>query len=630
MFKQPVSGSSLLKKFNGLLILTLLISLLMIVLTQWPHLWDKYRVIKDMQNFYWMARFQDPALFPVDYLRADELIQVNLGGQSLLLYPASLGFGLFFYLANFVIDYIWLSKLLVFALIPICVVYLFKLGKFLVDDLTAVSLSFIFVFFILASSQAISPVTGLQRGLSVPLLIIFFYYMVRERYVGAGASIVLSALIYWPSFVLMVVAYGLSIFKFESPLKISIHVSRGKLLPLVVSSLISIALIALVVIIQPELFFPSAASVARDPIFQAGGPTPMFISFPWLGRAGIFDMGTEVFNFVILLVLASLVLMVVGRRSWQRLPAAFWQVLAAGCIMYVASFVVLFVFSSTALYLPSRYTRVTFILCAILFVGLNWGDFLRRAPAWFRRKAPQLIFFVASLALALGLIFLVLPHNQLLIPLLIFLGVIASGLLTVIGATAIYWWIQTHLQAGVIKKYIVPAMMLVGVLGLALFYSRTLGTEMMNPTSSQRDVYEFVATLPQNAVIAGDPELMSGIPLFSKRSVLFRELHPNANPNVTPLILNYYDAQYAESFRPVLDMCQRYQVSYLVLDTTEFEPDYLAKGEFFFDPWNDEIVNKVKGRSDFVLTTVPPVFASGPYQVIACNEKTLLSVTGQK
>jgi hypothetical protein len=240
----------------------------------------------------------------------------------------------------------------------------------------------------------------------------------------------------------------------------------------------------------------------------------------------------------------------------------------------------------------------------------------------FRRKASQFVFFLVSLVVVLILVYFVFPY-ALLLMLLLFLAVIAGGLVTVLGASAIYWWVQAHRQASWIKKFIVPLLMLIIVLWVAIFYIRALGTKFMNPTNSQRDIFEFVATLPKDAVLAGDPEVMSGIPLFSMRGVLFRDLHPNANPNVTPLILDYYNAQYAESPQPVLDMCQTYQVSHLVLDMNEFGSNYLAAGEFFYQPWNDEIVRMVKGRSDFILPQLQPIYTSGPFRVIKCDEDTI-------
>jgi hypothetical protein len=73
----------------------------------------------------------------------------------------------------------------------------------------------------------------------------------------------------------------------------------------------------------------------------------------------------------------------------------------------------------------------------------------------------------------------------------------------------------------------------------------------------------------------------------------------------------------------MLEFCQRYQIGYLVLDTRVFDPAYLAKGDFFYQPWNDKIVETVTGRSNFILPQFEPVFTSGPYRVIKCDPETL-------
>jgi len=144
---------------------------------------------------------------------------------------------------------------------------------------------------------------------------------------------------------------------------------------------------------------------------------------------------------------------------------------------------------------------------------------------------------------------------------------------------------------------------------------------IINPSDPERDIYEFVGSLPKDVVLAGDLEIMSGIPLFSQRSVLFRELHPDINAP----ILDFFDALYAESPETVLGFCQRYNLSYLVLDRTDFAPDYLAEGNFFYQPYNDMIVEMVAGRTNFVLPHLQPVFASGPFVVIKCDAETVLA-----
>jgi hypothetical protein len=163
------------------------------------------------------------------------------------------------------------------------------------------------------------------------------------------------------------------------------------------------------------------------------------------------------------------------------------------------------------------------------------------------------------------------------------------------------------------------------VVSAGIFHVGKLGAQTINPSAAERDVYEFVGSLPKDAVLAGDPVVMSGIPLFSQRSVLFRDLHPNINPNAPIYILDYFDAQYAESGEAVLNFCQRYKISHLVLDVGDFDPDHLARGEFFYQPWNDRIVETIAGRSDFFLPQVTPVFTSGPFVVIECSQETLLA-----
>ena len=101
-------------------------------------------------------------------------------------------------------------------------------------------------------------------------------------------------------------------------------------------------------------------------------------------------------------------------------------------------------------------------------------------------------------------------------------------------------------------------------------YIRTLETEPINPPEAARDVYEFVATLPKDAMFAGEPEVMTGIPAFSRRSVLIRGLFPKGP------VVQSFDAQYAESPGTVLSFCERYGVDYLVIDSKVFSPEYLA------------------------------------------------------
>lgn len=86
---------------NWYLLAVIILSLIWSLLVLWPKLSDYYRFPGDVRTFYWMAKFQDPALFPFDdFLAHKDLVELNLWGKPLLLYPTSLGYGLLFYAAS--------------------------------------------------------------------------------------------------------------------------------------------------------------------------------------------------------------------------------------------------------------------------------------------------------------------------------------------------------------------------------------------------------------------------------------------------------------------------------------------------------------------------------------------------
>ncbi len=141
----------------------------------------------------------------------------------------------------------------------------------------------------------------------------------------------------------------------------------------------------------------------------------------------------------------------------------------------------------------------------------------------------------------------------------------------------------------------------------------------MTVPQEERPLLEYLSTLPKDVLIAGDPEIMSNIPLFSERRVLFSsEISYVGGTKV----VDFFDAYYAESADRVLTFCQQYGVDYLVVDERRFSPDYLANGRFFYSPFNESIAQSVAARSNFILPQIPDshkAFQSDPLFVIACT-----------
>jgi hypothetical protein len=635
---------------NPWLLALVLFSLVATLWSQSPYLWDRYRVIKDVQNFYWIPRYWDLDLFPVDCVHlysGEVVIQVSFLGLRLMLYPASLGYGLFFYLVGPLVDHIWLTKRLVFVLMPLCVVVLFKLGRRIKGTRTGLELGLLFVFIVLASPQSISISSGLQRALTLPILILSLYFIISGKYVWAALMVWLGLLFYAPMFPLVMLTYVFSMVEFRRPFRPKLNLTWARIIPIVIVFILSLPVLLLLFASRYEMLDNLApascpmlpAKEALDetlqdvPLsqrsrYQSGGATPLFSDVPWFGRAGVFDIGADVLNFSVLLFFGVFVYLVLGPRSLRRLPAPAWYLLFASVVMYVASLFVIFQFSTSALYLPSRYTRGTLVLVALCFVGVNWADFWDGLPSWFRRNGRLFAFFVVSLGVTLVAGYMFFPSFPL-APTLLLAGVSLRGILAILGGGFLVWALQhpvsTILGQGNALKKIVRGIGLLAVCVVTALsgatYIRTLETKPINPSQAERDVYEFVSTLPKETMLAGESDVMTGIPLFSKRAVLFRRLFPREDAP----IVGFFDAQYAESPQVVLDFCERYGVDYLVIDSAVFGPDYLARGDFFYQPYNDEIVKLVAGRSDFVLPDVKPVFASGSLSVIRCDAGTLLA-----
>jgi hypothetical protein len=563
-----------------------------------------------------MALYQDPALFQTDYLHiaCGYVVPLEFMGHKLVIYPLSLGYGLLFYLASPVIDHIWFGKLLVLILMPVCIIYLFRLGMRLNNRLAAVSLSLIFTFFILATPLSFSIATGLQRSFSVPLLIIFIYYMVAERYNIAALIIFISTLIYLPNFPPTVIAYALSMVNITDKKIPSLRTER--LLPFGAMLLASSLTVSLAVITQKGVFARLIpVPITENPTYQAGGSDPMFVGFPWFGQIGIFDTGGDALNFIVMFIFGTLICLVLGRASFKKVPPIVWQILIGGWIMFVVSAFVVFTFSSFVLYLPSRYTRSTLFIAAIYYIGLNMGDFLNLAPQWLYRKRGQLLFFVVNLILMLTFVSLLLPAKLPLFALAPLTGLIVIGLSTLLSSCILYWLYQSKID--VPKSKIAGFFVALITLVFGNFYIQALGLTTRNPSEAERDIYQFVATLPKDAIFAGNPVIMTDIPLFSGRSVLFRELFPQEDAPV----LEYFETQYAEDSQTVFDFCQQYQIDYLVIDETDYSPEYLAEQKFFYDPYNEAIIKMVAGRTDFAMLKLPAIFESSPLRVIECDTK---------
>jgi hypothetical protein len=605
---------TLMKTERRTLLILMALTLLMTLWSEWGKVGDRYQVVQDVQNSYWMARFRNPELFPQDFYFGERLADIKLWGKIAPIYPRSLGYGLLFYLANPLLDHIWLSKWLVFLLMPLSVAWLYGIGKSLRDSATGFTLGVLFAFFALASYDSIALSSGLQRAFLLPLMIAFIHAMLRQRYAWACTAIVAGALIYWPALPLLLIAYGLAFFRARR------MALRAWLIPFIFTLLLVGALFLYEVSIEYRLFLPGQVATSQDPRFQAQGVMSLFVVFPLVGRAGLVMSGTDALNLIVLVLLAFLVYQALGRASLRRVPRVVWDFCAAGVIMYLAALIFLFGFSSTFLYLPSRYTQGTIFIALVVYLGMNWADFVDELPQWVKRIRNKLALLAAACALALGISAVFLRD---VIPMQAFAwlgGVILAGMAATAGGSLLgQAWRQAH--KGELKSK--PSILALAALALASLASgtafiRVLGVDMINPTPAEREVYQYVRELPLEALIAGDPEIMSGIPLFSERMTLYRKLTPQRREG--PLVVEYFTALYHREPGRMADFCRAHGVSHLVVNIDSFSEAYRQRGEFFYEPYNQQIRELTAGGQEIALAAISPLYESGNLRVYACSQ----------
>lgn len=128
--------------------------------------------------------------------------------------------------------------------------------------------------------------------------------------------------------------------------------------------------------------------------------------------------------------------------------------------------------------------------------------------------------------------------------------------------------------------------------------------------SKNKGLYEYLSSLPEDAMIAATPSLADNIPTFSQRKVFINyELSQPIFDKYWKIIkkrtYNFFDAYYSKDLLHVYKFCERNQIDYLVIDKTHFTKQYLMRRWLYFEPFNSYIKEIVKNRSHFALDNIP-------------------------
>jgi hypothetical protein len=611
----------------------IIVSVVAVGWLQSPRLGDDFRVDEDFRAFYWMNKFQDPALFP-NHTVGYTLLRLPWGDVPVTFY--SLGYGLLFYAASFAIPPILLSKLLPFGLMPLTVWYLFEFGQASHQRRTDIVLALVFLFFNLASSSSISIANGLQRSFAATLIIALLYYLQRQKYLAAALVMVLSALIYAPMCALGLATWAVFILKMNWPLKLSwpraggagywvgvLGVGLALLLPALLAQVTAVETSPTGAQSSPSTPVAPEPRLWDNPVYQMGGAYPLFIIFPVVGRGGLVDLGEDLINLFILLALSGLIYLVLGRRAFA-LPVSVWCLWWAIWVMFAVSWASMGLTNSFLLYLPSRYTRVGLFLFLLMLVCLKLTEAVNDAPHLIRHHPRRLLWLAGGLEmLALGLLLGYPDEGAMLngfnMKWLLGPVAVAGGLLSAAMFKKPARFNPSHPSLTQILLRRVLLGLVVGLFGLGWAIYTPLFTEVsyLNPTPAERAVLKFLEALPKNVMIAGTPCALDNVPLFAKRQVLF-DCEQGGEDEVVRAALAAY---YTDKPQVIADFCQTYHVDYLVVDQKTYTRSYFDHERLYFEPYNRDLRRQLTGRETFVLAQVPnhlKVFQQDNFFVAPC------------
>jgi len=385
---------------------------------------------------------------------------------------------------------------------------------------------------------------------------------------------------------------------------------------------------AKVVQVQPPAISDTAGKYLwDDPKYQLGGAAPLFIIFPVVGRGGIVDLGEDLINLLIFVVLGGVIVLVHGRKAFN-LPATVWYTLLATLILFVMAWLAIgFTGSAGLLYFPSRYTRVGLFLFSLMFVCLNLEGFLKEAPLMLRNKPRQLIWLIAGIEIFIVVLVVGYPSEWATVRgfNMKWLLIVAGALCGILGFL-IYRMPQRSAPNRVTSKtrpsfafrIMITASGLIFLLGWAVYAPIFTEVSYLNPPPSQRALFQFLQTLPKDTLIAGTPCALDSVPLFARRTALF-SCEFEKSSSVIPEALSAY---YTDDPEVIIDFCRTYQIDYLVVDSEAYTSEYVQRGQMFFKPYNHQLLTRIGDRDQFVLAEVPneeKLFQAENYFVVRCD-----------
>lgn len=162
------------------------------------------------------------------------------------------------------------------------------------------------------------------------------------------------------------------------------------------------------------------------------------------------------------------------------------------------------------------------------------------------------------------------------------------------------------------KKRYAKIIGMVLVLGLAGFcHKGSIKQGIGNPVREQRrePLYRFLASLPENTLIAANPFLSDNIKTFSRRKVFITyEQAQHWFTGYTAIIdqraMDFFKIYYSDSGREAYELCKANGIEYLVIHLSDLSSEFITKGRYLYEPLNRPIARRIAEKKKFFLSSL--------------------------
>ncbi|MBV8886701.1 MAG: hypothetical protein JO235_22280 [Chroococcidiopsidaceae cyanobacterium CP_BM_RX_35] len=496
---------------------------------------SEYVVAKDAREYvFWMQRFIDPGLLPHDLI-ADYFQSITPSGYA----------AIYHLMASVGINPLALSKILPIVLALITTCYCFGVCLQLLPVPAAGFIATLLLNQSLWFRDDL--VSATPRAFVYPLLLAFFYYLLRRSVLAVGLAIALQGLLYPP---LVFISVGILFVRLWNWQLWPPRLERNRSNYFLCALGLGIALLVMLpYATSTSEFGPlvNATEARNMPEFWPGGRHPYFDSNPW--KFWLVGQHSGVIPPLLPPLIWIGLLLPVILRNPSRFPLVK-QIKSAVTVLPQIVLVSLGLFFAAhalllKLFFPSRYTSHTFRIVMALAAGIVLTVML------------DAVFLQVSKLLINGWS----PNlNRRQPPLLQVTS--SRRLFVVLASTA-----------------------LIGAV-LVLYPNFTPGFPLTNyRVSGESGLYEFLHKQPKDILIATLLDEANDIPTFAQRSILVGKeyalpFHLGYYRQIRQRAIDLIHAQYSQNLAEAASVIQKYGIDFWLLDKSAFTPEYVTNSWF--------------------------------------------------